>query len=278
MNKKSIAVLITCYNRKDKTITCLHDLFLQQGLGEQYTLKVFLVDDASTDGTGETVKENFPEVKIIPGNGKLFWTRGMHLAWSVAAKEGFDFYLWLNDDTMLFPTALLDMANSAIKTNEESIICGTTCSAVTGAVTYGGRSKTKGLLAPNNELQQCDYFNGNCVLIPDSVYKVIGNLDPTFNHSIGDWDYGLRAGKAKIKSFIPPAYIGTCEKHDSIAKWCSPIVKLKDRIKAFRTPLGPNVYQFFVFDRRHNGIFSAVFHFFSIHLRLLFPSLWNNRI
>lgn len=271
--KKSIAVLIACHNRKDKTIKCLNDLFMQEGIGEQFTIKVFLVDDASTDGTAEAVKEKIPAVKIIHGDGNLFWTRGMHLAWSEAAKEGFDFYLWLNDDTMLFSTALSDMFNSAIKTNEVSIICGATCSAVDGSVTYGGRSKAKGLLIPNNELQQCDFFNGNCVLVPDSVFKIVGNLDKTFNHSIGDWDYGLRAGKAKIKSFISPAFIGTCEKHDIIAKWCSPIVKLKDRVKAFRTPLGPNVFQYFVFDHRHNGLFSAVTHFITIHIRLLFPFL-----
>ena len=202
----------------------------------------------------------------------------MRLAWSVAAKEDFDFYLWLNDDTMLFTGALRDMLHCAELTNEKSLICGTTRSAINGAITYGGRLKKKGLLEPNDQLQPCEFFNGNCVLVPKSVYKVVGNLDNLFSHSTGDWDYGLRAAKAGIKSYISFNYVGTCEKHDSLPKWCSPNVKLKDRIKAFRTPLSMNPFQHFQFDLRHNGLVTAITHFITIHMRLLFPSLWNNRI
>lgn len=277
MNKNSIAALLTCHNRRDKTIMCLHALYNQQNFGEQYNIEVFLVDDGSTDGTSEAVREKFPEVKIIMGNGNLYWNRGMHLAWTEAAKQSFDFYIWLNDDTMLFPGALQDLLNCAQLTNEKSIICGTTRSALNGAVTYGGRSRTKGLLKPNNQLQQCDYFNGNCVLVPDSVFKTVGNLDYMFSHSTGDWDYGMRAAKKGIKLFISFYYIGTCEKHDSLPKWCSPSVKLKERIKAFKTPLSVNPVQHFKFDLRHNGLFSAVKHFVTIHFRLFFPSLWSQK-
>jgi GT2 family glycosyltransferase len=277
MNKKSVAALLTCHNRRDKTVVCLNALFNQEDFFEQYNLKVFLVDDGSTDGTSKAVAEKFPEVKIISGNGNLYWNRGMHLAWSEAAKEHFDFYLWLNDDTMLFPGALKDMFNCASMTNEKAIICGTTRSAISGEVTYGGRSKTKGLLKPNDHLQPCDYFNGNCVLVPDSVYKIVGNLDSIFSHSTGDWDYGLRAVKADIKLLTSCFYIGTCEKHDSLPKWCSPTVKLKERIKAFNTPLAVNPVQHFKFDLRHNGLFSAVKHYITIHIRLFFPSLWVHK-
>lgn len=277
MSKIRIAALLTCHNRKEKTIMCLDALFKQKDLGEQYDIETFLVDDGSDDGTSEAVKLNFENVQILQGNGNLYWNRGMHLAWTEAAKEDFDFYLWLNDDTMLFPTALQDMLNCSGLTNEKAIICGSTCSAVNGKLTYGGRSKTKGLLEPNNQLQQCDYFNGNCVLVPKSVYNVVGNLDYMFSHSTGDWDYGLRAAKKGIKSFISYFYVGACEKHDSLPKWCSPSVKLSERIKAFQTPLAVNPVQHFKFDLRHNGLLLGVKHYFGIHLRLFFPSLWNKK-
>lgn len=253
---------------------CLKALFGQEGLGEQFTFKVFLVDDGSTDGTGEAVTQQFPQVKVIYSDGTLFWTRGMRVAWIEAAKEDNDFYLWLNDDTMIFPTALQDMLNCARLTDEKAIICGTTRSAINGEITYGGRSRTKGLLEPNDKLQQCDYFNGNCVLVPDSVYKVVGNLDYLFNHSTGDWDYGLRAVKKGIKLYISFYYAGTCEKHESLPKWCSPSVKFKERLKAFRTPLAVKPAQHFQFDLRHNGLFAAIKHYITIHLRLFFPQFW----
>ena len=46
---KTIATLITCHNRKDKTLACLDALFSNH-LPDRVLLDVFLVDDGSTDG------------------------------------------------------------------------------------------------------------------------------------------------------------------------------------------------------------------------------------
>ena len=59
-----VAVILTCHNRKDKTVTCLEHLFL---VFDDYIKKshnligldVFLTDDGCTDGTVETVKDIF---------------------------------------------------------------------------------------------------------------------------------------------------------------------------------------------------------------------------
>ncbi|MEO6327573.1 MAG: glycosyltransferase family 2 protein [Ginsengibacter sp.] len=277
MDKKSIAVLITSHNRRDKTLTCVEKLFLQEGIDIEFGIKVFLVDDGSTDGTAEAVAKRFPEVNIIPGNGDLYWNRGMHLAWSVALKEGFDYYFWLNDDTILYTACLSELIKCMLTANGNSIIVGTTRSEISGEPTYGGRKKNKELIVPNGQLQLCDYFNGNCVLIPGRVSDIIGNLDYNFRHSMGDYDYGRRAGKKGIRSYIAYGYAGSCEKHESLSKWCSPSVGLFDRIKAFNTPLAVNPVQHFIYDYRHNGLITAVTHFITIHLRLLFPVLWEGR-
>ena len=55
---KSIAVLLTCFNRRSLTITSLQHLFLNK-LPSNYSMSVFLVDDGSTDGTSLAIKENF---------------------------------------------------------------------------------------------------------------------------------------------------------------------------------------------------------------------------
>jgi len=270
-------VLMTCHNRKTKTIRSLRALFGQKGINEQYSLTIFLVDDGSSDGTSNAIMEEFPAVNIITGDGSLYWNRGMHLAWSEAAKEDFDFYAWLNDDTFLFPTALPELLEDAKATNGRSIICGAACSEVTGLLTYGGMVKKDELLEPNGRLQKCDYFTGNFVLISRDIYKITGNLDYSFIHTIGDYDYGLRAGKAGIISYVSRFYVGTCERHKTLSDWCSPSVKLRDRLKAFKTPLAVNPVEYFKFDYRHKSLFSAVLHFISIHVRLFFPFLWNRK-
>jgi putative methyltransferase (TIGR04325 family) len=55
-------------------------------------------------------------------------------------------------------------------------------------------------------------MNGNCVLIPAEVATAIGNLDPSFEHAMGDFDYGLRARARGFPIWIAPGFFGTCQR------------------------------------------------------------------
>jgi GT2 family glycosyltransferase len=274
---KSLAVLLTVHNRKDKTLKCLHHLFLQK-MKEEIQMDVYLTDDGCTDGTPAAVAKQFPSVKIIQGDGTLFWNRGMHLAWKTAAQtKDYDFYLWLNDDTMLYPHACQTVLNAAQATNLTSIICGATCSAQTGKTTYSGKNKRDGqMLIPNGRLQECDIVNGNFLLVPRRIFQTIGNLDWSFRHAIGDFDYGLRAKKTGFRNYVAPEYIGTCEQNPSLPRWCLKDTPLNERFRLLYSPLGyAEPIPFFIYDKRHFGLFSAIKHFCSINLRALFPQLWK---
>lgn len=266
---QNIAVLLTCHNRKEKTVSCLKALF-EASLPRGFALDVFLVDDGSTDGTSAAVKKIFPGVNIIQGDGNLFWNRGMHLAWKTAAKvQEYDFYLWLNDDTLLYPNSLQELIECSESTNRQKIICGSTCASNDVVqVTYGGRLLKQGLIIPNGMLQQCDYFNGNIVLIPSYVYNRNGVNDPIFHHALGDFDYGLLAKKIGIHSFVAPSILGKCDLNIGLAAWQKKGIPLVKRLKILYSPLGNNPVEFFKYDNRHNGFFIACFHFFTIHLRL----------
>ena len=277
-NKKlKIAVLLTCHNRKDKTLKCLNTLF-DATLPSNYKFEVFLVDDGSHDGTGDAVKTQFPQVNVIQGTGNLFWNRGMNLAWKTATeKSRFDFYLWLNDDVVLQRNAIkILLKNFRDTANPDTIIVGA-CRSVTGETTYSGYISLtkKKILKPTGEIQLCEYFNGNVVLIPEQVFKHAGFLDPYYHHAQGDFDYGLRAKKMGIYSFVSSDYVGTCERHSELPRWCNPKYPLKTRWKSFKSPLGGRPKATLVFQRKYIGLAPALFHYFTIHLRLLFPKIWK---
>ena len=82
---KQIAVLLTVFNRKEKTLLCLKNLY-QQTLPNEYRIDIYLTNDGCTDGTPEAVKEQYPQVNIINAQGNLYWNRGMHLAWQTATQ------------------------------------------------------------------------------------------------------------------------------------------------------------------------------------------------
>jgi len=270
MMQKSIAVLITCHNRASQTIHCLKQLFNQRGLGHEFILDLYLVDDNSSDGTADLIHAQFPLVNIIKGTGELYWNRGMHLAWETAAEKGtYTWYLWLNDDTFLHDNALSCMISVD---REKSIVVGATTGQKGDEITYGGFSRKHQLLVPNNKAQECSYFNGNCVLIPKIVFEKVGNLDTLFHHALGDFDYGLRATKKGIQLVLAPIPIGTCEEHTEVPTWSNHRYNLVERLKNLYSPLsGCSPSEFFKFENRHYGISMAVLHFCTMHLRALFP-------
>jgi GT2 family glycosyltransferase len=270
----NIAVLLTCHNRREKTVNCLRSLY-NCLVPANHEFNVFLVDDGSTDGTSEAVKKEFSEVNVIQGNGQLYWNRGMHLAWETAAKaESFDYYLWLNDDVELFPDSIIDLLEAL--NGKNAIICGTMRSKNQAIPTYGGRIFKGNLLVPNGTPQFCNAINGNLVLVPANVYKIIGNLDPLFPHTMGDFDYGFRAKKKGISSYIASNYSGYCEKNELPPIWCIPEVSFRKRFKVLYSPLGnSHPWYFFQFEKRHFGILRALKHFITIHIRLIFPQLWK---
>jgi GT2 family glycosyltransferase len=223
MTIKSIATLITCYNRKQKTLDSLKALF-SQTVFSQVALSIYLVDDGSTDGTAEAIQAAYPQVILIKGSGNLFWNGGMRTAFAAALEQDHDYYLWLNDDTSLYPEALkllLSTSDEVIaQGHSRAIIVGSTQDSETGAFTYGGflrgswwRPLRFPQVEPGDKTKPCDTINGNCVLIPRSVAQVVGNLDPAFTHYMGDIDYGLRAQKQGCTVWIAPGYIGTCSEN-----------------------------------------------------------------
>lgn len=149
-----IAVLMTCHNRKETTLSCLRGLMPQLGAED----RVFLVDDGSTDGTGEEVKRMFEcsnvlNGRVIKGNGNLFWAKGMRLAWETATEEGdWDAYLWLNDDAELSGNAI----------DRLRMVAGE------GAVAVGGLIDSSG--AKVYGLCEDGIFSGNVVFVPRRVY------------------------------------------------------------------------------------------------------------
>lgn len=272
---KTIAALLTVHNRKEKTLECLIQL-MSQKIPDGFSLQVFLTNDGCTDGTPEAVKDYFPNVKIIDGDGTLFWNRGMYTAWEAAAKEkDFDFYLWLNDDTVLYDDAIVSLTYASKIYDDKSIIVGKTCSSLdSNTITYGGRDSS-GKLISNTSITKCSFFNGNIVLIPMEVFIKVGYNDPFFRHSLGDFDYGKRAKKYGVDSYVTANFLGVCDVHSSLPIWCNPNKTLKQRLKSFRSPLGNNPEEFFIYEKRHQGMFTAILHYLTNHLRVFLPELWK---
>lgn len=276
MNCDRLAVLLTCYNRKPKTLECLQRLFNQQ-LTAEVVFDVYLVDDGSTDGTAEAIRQAYPQVKILFGTGNLFWNGGMRVAFAEAIKGDYDGYLWLNDDTMLYPNALQTLldtaAELATRGETKAIVSASTQDPNTNEYTYGGMKQFGPLfppfkcrpVEPTDAPQPCDMMCGNFILIPRSVVQLVGNLDPNLTHYAGDWDYGLRAKQAGCTVWVAPGYQGTCPRNPKPAQGSTP--NLKEGMKKIGQPKGLDLQtvtlqpfdEWKILSKRHGGILWPIF-------------------
>lgn len=276
MGIKRIAALMTVFNRKEKTLACL--ACLQRNKRAHLILDIYLTNDGCTDGTHEAISNAYPDVHIISGDGNLYWNRGMYAAWAEAEKHDYDYYLWVNDDMEIFDDSIEQVINISKNLMDKSIVVGYTLDSTKSKITYGGRNHYSKLIDRVEGVTRCSTFNGNFVLIPRSVYNVIGKNDPIFHHAIGDSDYGLRAEQKGIACYIAPQPCGICDTHEKLPKCFDPSISLRNRFKWFFKPggNGANPNEYFIFRKRHYGLMAAIKTYITNYLHMLFPQLWNS--
>jgi GT2 family glycosyltransferase len=259
MGGTRVAAVMAAYNRKDLTLECLRSLWAQQVPGVR--LDVFVLDDASSDGTSEAIAEQFPEVTLLHGDGELYWNGGMRRAFAAAIARDYDYYLWMNDDTRLDDGALavlLDTERWVRERGEKAVIvAGSTRHPDTGELTYGGvirpyrwRPLRSELVQPGDTPRPCETMNGNATLISRAVVQRVGNLDPAFTHGMGDFDYGRRARAAGCTVWIAPGTVGTCASHPMRRTDEQPLLKELRRLWSAKE-LSPGSWA--VYSRRWAG-------------------------
>ncbi|MCM1292330.1 MAG: glycosyltransferase [Bacteroides sp.] len=225
MSINKIAVIITVFNRLEKTLKCLESLYTtHDSSGCTIEYEVYLTDDGSTDGTREELtKRNYPfKLHILQGTGSLFWNAGMNLAWESAIKHGgFDGYLWLNNDTIVLSDFWKSLEVTDVYSVEHygkhGIYVGSTRDIDTKEFSYGGfnfvgrwRLKDVFIMPTQNEPAECQCGHGNITYVSAEVVEEMNVLYKGYFHGGGDHDYTYRAYKAGFPILVMPEYAGEC--------------------------------------------------------------------
>ena len=288
-----IAVLLTCFNRKDKTLKCLNHL-KNALLNSSKTISsdIYLTDDGSTDGTSEAVANMFPEVTILSGNGNLFWVNGMNNSWNYAINQEVDYegYLLLNDDTYIFENffdGLLEADKQyRQKFNRSGVYIGTTIDPKSEEITYGGSRLTNRLMytfkrvIPGDRIQSCDLGNANIMYVSSNVQEKVGVLSKGYLHGIGDYDYTLKCLKHKITPVIMPGINGYCEfDHKEMYEGFEKL-SFEERKKYLYSPLGIDFKSRLLYMKRHFPFRAPLFYLigmFKLYFPLMYKKLFNFR-
>lgn len=254
---RTLTALLTCHDRRESTLACLRSLFAQRNPGVQ--VRAVLVDDGCTDGTGDAVRRDFPHVEVVRGSGDLYWSAGMSLAQRHAVRDRPDYLLWLNDDVVLLDSAVRELVRAAGSAGPDRVVAGALRDPRSGATTYTGLRRVglrpRGFvpLEPSGDPQQIDTFNGNVVLVPRPVYRVLGGVDAELRHAFGDLDYGLRARRQGYHCLLAPRHVGDCTRNPTRATWRDPELGRRQRVLLLLGPKGIPLRPHIRYLRRHAG-------------------------
>jgi N-acetylglucosaminyl-diphospho-decaprenol L-rhamnosyltransferase len=222
-NVLDLSVVIVNWNTKDLLRGCLTSLYDSEG---DFSFETVVVDNCSSDGSAEMVREEFPQVHLIESeiNGGYAYANNQGLRCFHAR-----YYLLLNPDTVLPPDALRRMLEF-LDNHPEVGIAGPKLVMADGELDMACRRsfptpensfyKLFGLsrFFPNSErfgrynltyldpdqVAEVDSVVGAFMMVRREVVEEVGCLDEQYFMYAEDLDWALRAKRAGWKVYYYP--------------------------------------------------------------------------
>ncbi len=105
MAEPAVSVIIVNYNGKHFLSDCLNAVLAQTGV----SFEIILVDNGSTDGSGELIRERYPDVRLVEARTNLGFAGGNNLGVGHARA---DLVVLLNNDTIVAQNWLAPLVRS----------------------------------------------------------------------------------------------------------------------------------------------------------------------
>lgn len=209
-----VAVIVLNWNGKALTLDCVKSLLELRAPN----VETVVVDNASTDGSAEAVREAFGDrVSVIVNDDNLGFAEGNNVGIRYALERGADFVLLLNNDTVVDA----DLIDCMLRPFDGAADIG-----VTGPKIYyytprdqiwfaggevflwrgvsrhiGIREKDRGQF---DQRRDVDYVTGCALMAKREVFESAGSLDPSYVAYYEDVDFCMRARRAGFRIVYVP--------------------------------------------------------------------------
>ena len=97
---KLVVAVVPIHNGLPHVLECLGCLSKQ----DHPNLYVVVVDDGSSDGSAAAIRDHYPNVTVLNGDGNLWWGGAINKGTEWALARGADYVVWLNHDNVVEPT------------------------------------------------------------------------------------------------------------------------------------------------------------------------------
>lgn len=209
-----VGILVLNWNQKKMTSFCLSKL-----LKIDYpNFQIYLVDNGSTDGSSEFLKQKFGQkIQIIQNKKNEGYAKGNNLGLKQILKQNPDYILVLNNDVKVKKNFLNELIKTSIKYPQAGMIVPKVFyagkkkifqAAGGNFVKHFGEARLRGHLEKNLDKfkfpKEVDFAPGVCILLPKKTLEKIGKI-PTEYFMFGeDVDWSFRAKKSGFKIIYSP--------------------------------------------------------------------------
>ncbi|WP_200974991.1 glycosyltransferase family 2 protein [Echinicola sp. 20G] len=204
-----VAIIILNWNGYSYTRNCLHSL--KRATSKDF--KIILVDNASSDGSLNQLKEEFEEVIYLQNEENLGFTGGNNVGIQYALDRGFEYIMLLNNDTEVKEDFMEPLTN-ALNTNDSLGAVQplmyylhdktTVWNAGGKYCSWTGGSKSIKQFKNVSVPYATDWITGCCVLVRTSVVRQVGPLNQHYFAYFEDVDWSLRIQKAGFDLAVIP--------------------------------------------------------------------------
>jgi GT2 family glycosyltransferase len=270
-----IFIILPTHNRKNLLKELLTQLEDQIAKTKEAIFSILIVVDGSNDGTIEMLKEEFPEVHVVIGDGSWWYTKSMNEGFKHAKKWNPDYILTLNDDVKIQNDYLIKLVEALKKSPINSIIGSITYTvSLPHQLVFSGVKKiirwrdklvkyhptfANIQLGTLTGIHKTIVLPGRGMLIPYPVLEGLNYFDEKFAQYHSDFDFCLRA-----------KYQG----YNALISWDAIIFSYVDKTAKstsfFRTPFFEFVKGFF---DKHSRIYlpDSARYIYRHGIKILFP-------
>lgn len=196
------AVVIPVHGGLPLTVRCLDSLRDCDPL----PLMVVVVDDGSPDDTAAHLAAHYPDVRVVRGDGSLWWGGAVNAGCTYAIEAGADTLILLNNDNVeLSPNLatelvrLVDERGGCVGATQLVDVAGTRRILARGGALDWRRGGTKlrssgSVFRESDSVVECEWLPGMALSFSARMFLALGGIDVArFPQSRGDADFTLRA-------------------------------------------------------------------------------------
>lgn len=205
-----VYVIVATYNPKKWIDNCLGSL-----KQSSYSVRTIVVDNNSTDGSGDYIKQKFSEVILIKNETNLGFGKANNIGIKKAYESGADYVFLLNQDAWIDPDAIKYLVHAHQKEPDFGIVSPMHLNGKGTALDY----KFSNYINPKNcknlysdiflnaiqkKIYKTEFVNAAAWLISRKCLEIVGGFNPSFFHYCEDDNYIHRIKFHQFKVGISP--------------------------------------------------------------------------